>query len=179
MTGPAITQSRGLRWQARSKTAQSRNYVSWNNRQSRECPQNLIFPVNVPGSCVLENGDIAEFDGKHVSKLHHASVERVHAFAGREIPNEVLKDRMQLGAGGVVVVSVQSDDISVRSLGVMGVDDADGVAAMKSAVKSAIDQAREQGAASKQAIGDAARSAVRRVAMKRLGYKPLVVVVGS
>ncbi len=139
----------------------------------------LARELGVKETCILENGDIADFDGKSVRKLSHAPVGRVHAFAGREIPGEVLKDRMQLGAGGVVIVSVEKGDISVRSLGVMGIDDADGVAAMKSAVKTAVDEARDQGSTSKEAITDAARTAVRRVAMKRLGYKPLVVVVSA
>jgi ribonuclease J len=143
----------------------------------------LARGVGVPSVCVLENGDVAELANGGVAKVDRLVVPRVHAFAARAIPGEVLREREVLAQGGVVACLVEMDKKSraravwLSTRGVIDEDaDVELLAAARRDVAQAIADLPEMPPADDAALAETARLAVRRAFARVVGYKPMTIV---
>jgi ribonuclease J len=145
----------------------------------------LAREIGVPEVTVLENGDIAAFDGTAVRKEGRVRAGRVHVIGGRVLPHQVIAERTALASLGSVHVAVPLDqqgklagDISVATRGVID-ESADGdllVAARRDA-HAALQELLAAGKdpPDEAIISETVRLAVRRVLAKTLGFKPVTI----
>jgi ribonuclease J len=144
----------------------------------------LAREIGVPEVTVLENGDVATFDGQAVRKAARVRAGRVHVMGGRALPGQVIAERTALASLGAVHVAVPLDeqgrlagDIAVATRGVLD-ESADGallVAARREA-HAALEGLASSGGEdrpSEALMSETARLAVRRVLAKTLGFKPV------
>jgi ribonuclease J len=142
----------------------------------------------IPEIAVLENGDCAEIDGDSLRKFGRVHTGRVHVFAGRPVPERVLRDRIQLAAHGVAFAVVPVDgrgrpagEVTLDGRGV--VDENDGSRALDLARQEAnhaavaVSESTPEGPIEEPVLAEAVRLAVRGAFHRALGFKPLTVAV--
>ena len=141
----------------------------------------LARETGVEQVCVIENGRVAELTSEGVSLGASVHAGRVHVFAGRAIPKEILRERQVLAEEGFASCALVIDgrgDAAQVSLVTRGVVDElqhpEEVAAACAAVRLAI--AALDGAADDARLAEQARLAVRRAFFKSRGKKPMTVV---
>ncbi len=143
----------------------------------------LAREVGVPEVTVLEDGDVATFDGQAVRKTGRAKSGRVHVMGGRALPDQVIAERAALASLGAVHVAVPVDaygklagDIAVATRGVLD-ERADGelLEAARRDAHRALEGLLTAGEdrPDEATISETARLAVRRVLAKTLGFKPV------
>jgi ribonuclease J len=144
----------------------------------------LATELGVPGVCVLENGDVAELTPSGLRKTGRVHAGRVHVFAQRALPANVLHERAALAAHGAAHVIVPVDergrlagDVVLSTRGVVDeIADAHLLAAARHEAAAAVDELADgaRGAAvDEPVIADTARQAVRRALARVLGFKPV------
>jgi ribonuclease J len=143
--------------------------------------------LGVPEVLVAENGEVVELSGtKAPAKVGRATVGRVAAFAGDELPDEVIKERAALGRSGVAFVTVVLDgrgavaarpEVALRGLP-LARDEALLRAAGRAAAQ-AVAGASDVVRARPDDLAGAVRLAVRKVIETRTRHKPVVQVLLS
>jgi ribonuclease J len=144
----------------------------------------LARELRVPEVCVLENGDMGELDAGPLRKTERVHAGRVHVFAHRELPANVLHERAGLAAHGAAHVVVTVDergrlagDVALTTRGVVDeVLEAHLLAAARDQVAAAVGELADGlgvGEVDEPALVEAARTAVRRALGRVLGFKPL------
>jgi ribonuclease J len=143
----------------------------------------LARELGVPEVCVLENGDVGELGPDGTRKTGRAHTGRVHVFAQRVLPANVLRERAALASHGAahVVVSVDArgrlaGEVAIATRGVVDeVLDAHVLAAARHEAAAAVDELADgtPGEFDEPALAEAARQAVRRALARLLGFKPL------
>jgi ribonuclease J len=143
----------------------------------------LARDLGVASVCVLENGDVAEMRDGTVEKVDRLVVARVHTFAARSIPSEVLRERELLAQGGVVACLVELDRgpraraVWLSTRGVIDEDaDAQVLEAARRDVTQAIAELPGVPPPDDAALAETARLAVRRAFARVVGYKPMTIV---
>jgi ribonuclease J len=146
----------------------------------------LARDVGVDDVLVAENGDVVELgDGRALAKAARAPVGKVATFGGDELPDEVIRERAQIGRSGLAVVSVVIDRRGlvaapprIVSRGV--IDDAEGASevmrAAAVAVARALGDCDPRMRSSDEGITDVARLAARRAIEGKSGRRPVVLV---
>jgi ribonuclease J len=143
----------------------------------------LATDQGVPCALVLENGDVAEVAPDGVRKVDRVVAGRVHTFAGRAVPAEVLREREVLAQGGIVACFVELDRrgrarrVWLSTRGVVE-EDADGALLEEARrdVGQAVTDLPETPPPNQAEIAETARLAVRRAFARVLGYKPMTIV---
>jgi ribonuclease J len=144
----------------------------------------LARELGVPEVCVLENGDVAAFDPLALEKAGRVHAGRVHVYAHRVIPPNVLHERSALASRGAAHVVVLVDDrgrlagdVALATRGVLDETlDAHLIAAAQKEAALAVDELEDGasgGSVEDASIAEAARQAVRRAFGRILGFKPL------
>jgi len=149
----------------------------------------LARELGVAEVCVLENGEVGELgddDRQPLRKTGRVQVGRIHVFAHRMLPANVVRERSALAGRGAAHVVVPIDDrgrlvaeIALSTYGV--VDEAIEAAVLEAArsrAREAIDELTALGAGetSTDAIAQVARRAVRRTLEAALGFRPATTV---
>jgi ribonuclease J len=132
---------------------------------------------------VIENGDVVTVPERgRIEKTGRALVGRVPTFAGDPIPEEVLKERAQIGRYGVLTVAFALDRRGrlvgrpdLGCLGVLGPLDRDVLARAERAVENVVVMATE-GRSRGDDLANAAKLAARKVVESHTSQKPLVIV---
>ncbi len=144
----------------------------------------LARDAGVAEVIVAEDGEAVEI-GKDAAPVKAARVPvgRVATFAGDEIPEEVLRERAQLGRNGVAFVSVVLDRRGVIAgtpqVVARGVVDAALSGALRkagAAVSRAVTDCDPRVRSSDSDLADVARLAARRAIESHTGRRPLLVV---
>jgi ribonuclease J len=149
----------------------------------------LARELGVPEVCVLENGDVGDVDGEGLRKSGRTHSGRVHVFARRAIPSNVVHERSVLASRGGAHVVVRVDALGVLAgeivLTTHGVVDGDldaslvasarreATAAVQDLSGMAADRAPGAAPPGDGDIAEAARQAVRRAFGRVLGFKPV------
>jgi ribonuclease J len=138
----------------------------------------LARELGVPSVAVVENGRVAEVTSDRVLLGETLGADRVHVWAGREVPKSILRERAALASEGVAFCIVLLDpgptEVIVETRGVA--DDADAasdVIAAKEAVLKALAEAPEH--STDAFLAEWARLAVRRTFKQRRGFKPVTI----
>lgn len=139
----------------------------------------LARSMGVPSVAVVEDGRAVEVTPERVMLGETFGAGRVHVWAGREVPEAVLRERRLLAQEGTALLSVMIDEdgkVEVRldTRGVM--DDArasEDLAAAETAVRQAIASAPRH--ATDDDLAERSRLAVRRTFKRLRGMKPLTV----
>jgi ribonuclease J len=144
----------------------------------------LARELTVAEVCVLENGDVGEFDAAGMRKVGRVRSGRIHVFARRVLPQNVLHERSALASHGTAHVVVQVNDhgrligeVALATLGVVDEAlDAQLLVAARTEAAAAI-EALAAGAGGEivddPAVAEAARQAVRRAFGRVLRFKPV------
>jgi ribonuclease J len=148
----------------------------------------LARQTGVADVLVLANGECAEVDGDSLRKSGSVHAGRVQIFAGRPVPDRVLRDRAQLAAHGVAYVVIPVDGrgrpagrVTLDARGV--VDEDDGPRALDLARHEAVRAAANvsdstlEGPLEGHVLSEAVRLAVRGAFYRALGFKPVTVAV--
>jgi ribonuclease J len=144
----------------------------------------LARETGVEETLVIENGEIAELDeASPPRRAGKTRVGKVATWDGAPLADEVLRERAQLGRGGVATVAVVLDRTgelpappSITAMGVLGELDVD---VLRSAEKAV---ARELAATSHDVrrrddrVTEVARLAARRTIEAEIGQRPVVLV---
>jgi ribonuclease J len=143
----------------------------------------LARDLGVPEVCVLENGDVGELAPDGMRKTGRAHAGRVHVFAQRVLPANVLHERAALASHGAahVVVSVDergrlAGEVAITTRGVVDeVLNGHVLAAARNEAAAAVAELADitPGEVDEPALADAARGAARRALSRLLGFKPL------
>jgi ribonuclease J len=146
----------------------------------------LARSCGVSDVTVLENGDVGVLGDQGLRKGGRVEVGRVHVWAGRMLPEPVLKERLALAQSGVAFVVVPLGPRGAVAGGVTvdarGVHDRASADLVADAAREARDAIAQLGppppgvAPDDAAIAEAARAAVRRTFGRALGFKPMTVV---
>ncbi|HEY4013999.1 MAG TPA: ribonuclease J [Polyangiaceae bacterium] len=147
----------------------------------------LARSLGVASVSTLENGDVGALDETGVRHVERVHAGRVHVFAKRPLPAQVLRERAGLAAHGTAHVVVPVDGrgrvagpIALATRGVLDeVADAGVLAAAREDAWAAVDELVDGAgghAVEEGPIADAARAAVRRALGRVLGSKPLTTV---
>ncbi|MFT3766756.1 MAG: ribonuclease J [Minicystis sp.] len=136
---------------------------------------------------IAENGDVIEIgEGAAPAKAGRVPVGKVATFNGDELSDEVLRDRAQLGRGGVACVSLVLDKrgalVTAPELASRGVLEPSfqGVARkVQAAVAQAVGNCDARARNDDDAIADVARLAARRAIESHTGRRPMVIVTVS
>jgi len=131
--------------------------------------------------CVLENGDVGDFEGGPLRKSGRVQAGRVHVFGGRVVPSSVLAERTSLAERGTLHVTVPVDAdgriagrVALSSRGVLDETlDHDLVTQAHDDAVAAVAGLAERG---DDEIADAVRRAVRRALGRVLGFRPVTLV---
>jgi len=137
---------------------------------------------------VLENGECGQVDADSLRKFGRVHTGRVHVFAGRQVPDRVLRDRAQLAAHGVVYAIVPVDGrgrpAGKATLDARGVvDENDPTRALDAARQEAhsailgVFESTRDGLVEEAVLTEAVRLAVRASFHRSLGFKPVTVAV--
>jgi mRNA degradation ribonuclease J1/J2 len=128
----------------------------------------------VEQALVLENGDLAETDGRVIRKTGKVQSGRVFVHDTREVPPSVVRTRAQLAEEGVIVVVVVrgiKDEVRIASRGVIDEElDARLIEEAAHEARAAVARARPEDAT------EEVRLAVRRVFFRATGTKPTTLV---
>jgi ribonuclease J len=149
----------------------------------------LARELGVDEVCVLENGDVGEL-GQHgelpLRRVGRAHAGRVHVFAKRALPPNVLHERAGLAARGAAHVVIPVDargrlagDIALSTRGVVDETlDPHVLASARGDARAAVDEltSGETGDPTNEDVTEAARHAVRRAFDRVLGFKPVTTV---
>ncbi len=144
----------------------------------------LARELGVAQVCVLENGEVGELDADGLSKSGRVHAGRIHVFAQRVLPHNVLHERAALASHGTAHVVVQVDergrlagDIALSTRGVLDeVLDAQLLLAARQEAATSIEELADCGrgeVVDVPAVAEAARQAVRRALGRVLGFKPV------
>jgi ribonuclease J len=132
----------------------------------------LARAAGVEDSMVVQNGEVAELREEGLRAAGTVPAGRVAIAFGRPIADDVVRQRRQLGRGGVMSVALDAaGGVAVR---VTGLPDAAAVTAATRAVARATWAAH--GALDDDARAEEVRRAVRARAAALIGYKPMVLV---
>ena len=143
----------------------------------------LAKSVGVDDVLVIENGDVASIpaDGA-IARTGRAPVGRVSTFAGDPIPDQVLKERAQIGKYGVLTVAVALGPgghlvgrPEVRALGVLGPLEGDVLGRAELAVERVVREAAGDPSRVTD-LSNAVKLAARKVIESHTRQKPLVLV---
>ncbi|WP_240808011.1 ribonuclease J [Polyangium spumosum] len=149
----------------------------------------LAREVGVSDVLVAENGEVVELgEERSLAKAARVTVGKVATYGGDELPDEVIRERAQLGRSGVVMVSLVLD----RRGGVAAppravqrgvVDHEEGASevmrAASLAVSRAVTDADGRTRASDEGMTEVVRLAARRVIEAKTGRRPIVLVTLS
>ncbi|MGA7122740.1 MAG: ribonuclease J [Polyangiaceae bacterium] len=144
----------------------------------------LARELGVAEVCVLENGDVGELDPEGLRKSGHVHAGRIHVFARRVLPHNVLHERAALASHGAAHVVVQVDDrgrlagdVALATRGVLDdVVDAHLLAAARNEAAASVEELADcalDAVLDEPAVAEAARQAVRRALGRVLGFKPV------
>jgi ribonuclease J len=144
----------------------------------------LARDLGVPVTCVLEDGDVGTLEGDILTKTGRWPSGRVHVGFGRTVVPEVLKQRVSLAAGGLVVVVVcldpEGEIVGAADVVLRGVlEDATASLALAEAareLKRAHGDLSAEQRLDEAIVTETVRLAVRRALTRAAGYKPEVVV---
>ncbi|HEY8038897.1 MAG TPA: ribonuclease J [Polyangiaceae bacterium] len=151
----------------------------------------LARELGVPETCVLENGDVAELDEAGLRKAGRVRAGRIHVFARRALPPNVLHERAALASQGAAHVTIAIDElgrpageVALTTRGVVDETlDAHLLASARNDALAAVEALAEGGGTvgggrvpPVEEISEAARQAVRRALGRVLGFKPLTTV---
>jgi ribonuclease J len=133
---------------------------------------------------VAENGDVVEVsESAAPMKVARAPWGKVATFKGDELPDELIRERAQLGRAGVACVALVLDrrgalvsPPEIASRGVVDPSRAGAWRAVQAAVAQAVGHADARTRAADDAIADVARLAARRAIESVAGSKPTVLV---
>lgn len=136
---------------------------------------------------IAENGEMVELGASSAPvKVGHAPAGKVATFGGEELSEEVIRERAQLGRGGVLCVSLTLDrrgaaltPPEVASRGVLDPSFAGVARKVEAAVAQAIEAADHKTRGADDAIADVARLAARRSLEAHTGRRPIVLVTVS
>jgi ribonuclease J len=136
---------------------------------------------------VAENGDVVELDDASApAKVGRAPVGKIATSGGEELSEEVIRERAQLGRGGVAFVSVVLDRRGmlsgapqVVSRGVLDPSLAGIARKVQAAVTRAVNECDPRARADDDAIADIARLAARRTLESSTGRRPTILVAVS
>lgn len=136
---------------------------------------------------IAENGEMVEIGASSAPlKVGRAPAGKVATFGGEELSEEVIRERAQLGRGGVLCVSLTLDrrgaaltPPEVASRGVLDPSFAGVARKVEAAVAQAIEAADHKTRAADDAIADVARLAARRSLEAHTGRRPIVLVTVS
>ena len=131
--------------------------------------------------CVLENGDVGDFEAGTLRKSGRVQAGRIHVFGGRVLPASVLAERTSLAESGTLHVTVPVDAgghiagrLALSSRGVLDETlDHDLVTHAHDEAVAAVAGLAERG---DDEIADAVRRAVRRALGRVLGFKPVTLI---
>jgi ribonuclease J len=149
----------------------------------------LARELGVPEVCVLENGDVGEVDDVGLRRTGRTHSGRVHVYAGRVLPVNVLHERTALAARGSAHVVVPVDargrvtgEVALATRGVVDETlDSGLLASARREAHLAVEelfgskdaQTGGAGTPADQEIADAASRAVRRALARALGFRPV------
>jgi ribonuclease J len=138
----------------------------------------LAREAGVPEVAVVENGRVVEVAQDRLALGDTVPSGRVHVWAGREVPQTVIRERQILAEHGIVMAVVTVDaagSAASVSLAIRGVahDEAD-LAEAKGAVRAAV--AEVDAATDDAVVAEHARIAIRRTFSKARGTKPVTIV---
>jgi ribonuclease J len=133
---------------------------------------------------VAENGELVELGlDTRLAKAGRVLVGKVATAGGDELSEDVLRERAQLGRGGVVIVSFTLEARGqcvgapqVVSRGVFDPHLAGVGRKVALAVKRALDECDPRARADDEAVAEAARVAARRAIESHTGRRPMVLV---
>ncbi|APR83043.1 Ribonuclease J2 (endoribonuclease in RNA processing) [Minicystis rosea] len=136
---------------------------------------------------IAENGDVIEIgESTPPTKAGRAPVGKVATFNGDELSDEVLRERAQLGRGGVACVSLVLDRRGalvtapeIQSRGVLEPQVTGIARKVQLAVTQAIGNTSTQTRNDDDAVADVARLAARRAIEAHTGRRPMVIVTVS
>jgi ribonuclease J len=136
---------------------------------------------------IAENGDVVEIaaDAAPV-KAGRAPVGKVATFGGEELSDEIIRERAQLGRGGVACVALVLDRRgalvaapAITSRGVLEPSIPGLARKVQLAVAQAVDGCEARVRSSDEAVADVARLAARRAIESHTGRRPMVLVTVS
>jgi ribonuclease J len=143
----------------------------------------LARDAGVGEPLVAENGDVVEIDGGAPAKVGRVPVGKVATAGGEELSEDVLRERAQLGRGGVAFVSIVLDrrgmlsgTPQVVSRGVFDPAFAGIGRKVQTAVARAVSDCDPRARADDDAIADIARIAARRAIEASAGRRPTILV---
>ena len=137
----------------------------------------LARELNVPSTCVAENGDVVTLEDGVVQKTGTVHVGRVHRAFGRAIPPAQLRERVILAGEGVVAVTVvaragRAPDVLVATRG--AIDEASESRVLDEAKRAAIAAIADE--SRPEPREERVRLAVRHVFREAIGFKPITLV---
>jgi ribonuclease J len=143
----------------------------------------LARDAGVAEIVVAEDGDLVALDAHQpVHKNGRAPVGRIAAYGGEELPEEVLRERAQIGRSGMAVISIVLDARGslaapprFAARGVLDSTERDVVRAAELAVARALEEAGAGRA--DEDVAETARLAARRAVESRTGRRPIVTAV--
>ncbi len=141
----------------------------------------LARETGVEEVAVIENGRVLELQAGKLTLGPTMPTGRVHVWNGREVPNDVLRQRTVLAEDGAAFCSVVVDragtavDVRISTRGVLDEEvNASELAEVGAAVRRAIAEAPFP--ATDDTLAEHARHAVRRTFQKTRGRKPITIV---
>lgn len=140
----------------------------------------LAREAGVPHVEVIENGQVLEVTPEGLARRPGLPSGRVHVWAGREVPEAVLRERAAMAREGVASCVVTLDaagrvaDVSLATRGV--VDEASAAAELEEIRGGVRREIAELASREDAAIVEQARLAVRRGFHRSRGFKPVTVV---
>ncbi len=149
----------------------------------------LAREVGVSDVLVAENGEVIELGGAtRLAKAARVTVGKVATYGGDELPDEVIRERAQLGRSGVAMVSLVLDKRGgvaapprIVQRGVIDQDEgaSEVLRAAAMAVSRAVTDCDPRTRTSDDGVSDVVRLAARRVIEAKTGRRPIVVVALS
>ena len=147
----------------------------------------LARELGVAEVCVLEKGDVGELDASGIRKSGRVHAGRVHEFAQRVLPHNVLNERAALASHGTAHVVVPVDDrgrlagaVALATRGVVDeVLDEPLLAAARTEAAAAVEELADCARGDivdEPAVAEAARQAIRRALGRVLRFKPVTTV---
>jgi ribonuclease J len=150
----------------------------------------LARECGVPEVAIIENGQVTDLvvDGgvPRLVRQEPLTIGRVHEFAGRALPPQVIKERIAMAEAGCAMVLVvmapggrEVGEVTVMTRGVLDESvDAVILADVRREVRSAVNEElmRAGDLATKDTLAEAARLATRRTFGRHLRSKPLTTV---
>jgi ribonuclease J len=140
----------------------------------------LARETGVPHVEVIENGQVLEVTRDGLSRRAPQRTGRIHVWAGREVPEAVIRERAAMARDGMVscVVSLSAAgavaDVTLATRGLLAEGDAAELESVKAQVRRALTELRAP--PDDQTAAEHARLAVRRAFFKARGKKPVTIV---